>query len=196
MSSEAIASIRAAIVADPANRAFVDAGAQPVFTADPRARILVVGQSPGRQAQDNALPWSDASGARLRDWLGVDEPTFRAPDSFAFLSMDFFYPGRGPNGDLPPRPGFAARWHPPILRSMPELRLTLLIGGYAQRHYLGRRGGASLTRTVRDFAEFGPEIIPLVHPSPRNTAWQQRNPWFAAELLPVLRERVAAALAP
>jgi uracil-DNA glycosylase len=154
--------------------------------------VVIIGQAPGRLAQESGIPWNDASGVTLMKWLGVDEPTFRTPELFAIVPMDFYYPGPGAHGDLPPRPGFAERWHPPLLAAMPEIRLTLLIGAYAQQHYLGRRG--SLTERVRAFRDYLPDRVPLVHPSPLNFRWQARNPWFAEELLPELRKSVAAAI--
>lgn len=187
--------IRAAIVADPENAWATERGLAPIYTAGPRARIAVVGQAPGRRAQDSGVPWNDASGAKLLEWLGVRDVDFRDPDQFALLPMDFYYPGKGASGDLPPRKNFAGRWHRPLLDRMPEIQLTILIGSYAQKYYLAGRAGRNLTETVQAFREYLPATIPLVHPSPLNFRWQARNPWFAADVLPVLRERVASALA-
>lgn len=192
MTAEEIEAIRRAIVADPENAAATAQGYQPLFVAHPAARVAIIGQAPGRRAQESGIPWNDASGVTLMAWLGVDEPTFRSPELFAILPMDFYYPGPGAHGDLPPRRGFAARWHPPLLAAMPDIRLTLVIGAYAQQHYLGP--GASLTERTRRFRDYLPERIPLVHPSPLNFRWQARNPWFAEELLPELRRLIAAAL--
>ncbi|RQP11759.1 MAG: uracil-DNA glycosylase family protein [Microbacteriaceae bacterium] len=186
----AIEALRDAVLADPENAAFQELGYVPVFRAHPDARILVVGQAPGRRAQASEVPFDDASGARLRDWLGFDEATFRDPARVAIVPMDFFYPGRGAGGDLPPRRGFAARWHPPLLALMPRIRLTLLIGAYAQAHYLGPRRRDSLTETVRAYHDHLPELMPLVHPSPLNFRWHARNPWFETEVVPELRELV------
>ena len=156
---------------------------------------MVVGQAPGRVAQESGLPWNDASGAKLFEWLGVAEGQFRDPDLFALLPMDFYYPGKGATGDLPPRKDFAPRWHPPLLDLMPKIELTILIGGYAQKYYLASRVKKNLTETVHAFREYLPTTIPLVHPSPLNFRWQARNPWFATDVLPVLRTQVASALA-
>jgi uracil-DNA glycosylase len=186
--------IREAIIADPENAWAGDLGYLPLYVAGPRARITVIGQAPGRKAQESGIAWNDASGSKLFDWLSVTETQFRDPDLFALLPMDFFYPGKGTTGDLPPRKGFAGRWHAQLLDLMPEIRLTILIGQYAQQKYLAGRAKRNLTETVHAFDEYLPGIIPLVHPSPLNFRWQARNPWFVAELLPVLRERVAAAL--
>jgi uracil-DNA glycosylase len=184
--------IRSEIIADPDNAWAVAANYEPVYVADAAARILIVGQAPGRKAQESGIPWNDASGARLIDWLGVDEPMFRDPSKFALVPMDFYYPGKGPHGDLPPRPGFAARWHPKLIEAMPQVQLTLLIGGYAQQHYLGTR--ETLTATVRRFADYLPTVMPLVHPSPLNFRWLAKNPWYEAEVIPQLRQRVQAVL--
>ena len=154
----------------------------------------MIGQAPGRKAQESGIAWNDASGIKLFDWLGVSETQFRDPDLFALLPMDFYYPGKGASGDSPPRKEFAGRWHAPLLDLMPEIRLTILIGQYAQQHYLAGRTKRNLTETVHAFDEYLPRIIPLVHPSPLNFRWQARNPWFVTDLLPVLREHVAAAL--
>ena len=184
--------IRSEIIADPENAWAVAAKYQPVYIADAAARILIVGQAPGRKAQESGIPWNDASGARLIDWLGVDEPTFRDSSKFALVPMDFYYPGKGAHGDLPPRPGFATRWHPELIEAMPQVQLTLLIGSYAQQHYLGTR--ETLTATVRRFADYLPAVMPLVHPSPLNFRWLAKNPWYEAEVIPQLRQRVQAVL--
>lgn len=192
-------SLRADVAADVANKAATRAGYAPLFVAAEPARILLVGQAPGRDAQATGIPWNDASGRILCSWLGVDDAELRNPDMFAILPMDFYYPGKGPSGDLPPRRGFAARWHPPILEHLPHIQLTVLIGGYAQRHYLATPSGCSprsprvrrsVTETVRSFGEYLPDTIPVVHPSPINFRWHSKNPWFKTELLPVLQQRV------
>lgn len=188
----ALATLRAEIISDPGNAWALDAGFEPVYAAHPDARCLIVGQAPGIRAQETGIPWNDASGQHLIDWLGVDEATFRDPALFAILPMDFYFPGKGTHGDLPPRPDFASRWHPPLIALMPQIRLTLLIGDYAQRHYLGR--GATLTERVRRFRDYLPAQFPLVHPSPLNFRWQARNPWFASDVLPQLRHHVAAVI--
>jgi uracil-DNA glycosylase len=193
MTSSELDRIRAAIIADPDNAWAAAVAYRPIYVADASARVLVVGQAPGRKAQESGVPWNDASGSRLIDWLGVDEDTFRDPSRFALLPMDFYYPGKGLHGDLPPRPGFAALWHPQLIGAMPRIQLTLLIGSYAQRHYLGTR--ESLTATVRRYADFLPGTIPLVHPSPLNFRWLAKNPWYETEVIPELRESVRAALA-
>lgn len=184
--------IRSDIVDHPGNAWATRLGYQPIYVAHPDARCLIIGQAPGVRAQESGIPWHDASGERLRDWLGVDEATFHTPERFAILPMDFYYPGKGASGDLPPRPDFAATWHPRLLAEMPQIRLTLLIGNYAQSHYLGK--GGTLTERVRAFRDHLPDRFPLVHPSPLNFRWQAKNPWFATDVLPELRGRVADAI--
>lgn len=183
-----------AIVEDADNAEMTAQGDLPLYTAGPKARVAVIGQAPGRKAQESNTIWADASGRKLFEWLGVTEQQFRDPELFALLPMDFYYPGKGTTGDLPPRKAFADRWHPPLLDMLPDIRLTLLIGSYAQGHYLQARAQRNLTETVRAFRDYVPDVVPLVHPSPLNFRWQSRNPWFATELLPVLRRLVAAAV--
>lgn len=166
-------------------------GWQPLFVASPDARIVIIGQAPGRKAQESSLPWNDASGTTLKSWLGVTDEQFRS-SVFAHVPMDFYFPGAGRSGDLPPRRGFAAQWHPPLLALMPSVQLTVLIGRYAQLHYLGSR--APLTDTVRAFESYLPTYFPIVHPSPLNYGWRARNPWFVDEVVPQLQARVGSLL--
>jgi uracil-DNA glycosylase len=187
--------LRAEITADSSNAWAVQLGYSPLYTASAGARVAIIGQAPGRRAQESGVPWNDPSGIRLREWLGVTADQFYDPDLVALLPMDFYYPGRGASGDLPPRPDFAGRWHPRILAELPRLRLTVLIGAYAQRYYLGGEAKRTLTETVHAFEEFIPLRIPLVHPSPLNFRWQAKNPWFETDVLPVLRSLTSAALA-
>lgn len=182
------------IADDPDNAWVRELGYVPVYTASERAKILIVGQAPGRKAQDSLKPWNDISGVRLRTWLGVTDKQFYDPDLFALVPMDFFYPGRGVHGDLPPRKGFAAKWHPKILAEMPHIELIITIGAYAQKYYLGQSAKPNLTQTVWAYEEYLPKFFPLVHPSPLNFRWLTINPWFEQELVPVLRQRVAGIL--
>ncbi|SFR70210.1 Uracil-DNA glycosylase [Agromyces sp. CF514] len=193
MSGE-IGRIRDAIMADAANAGFTARGWKPVFAASAESRILLIGQAPGRRAQESGIPWSDASGDTLVRWLGVDRETFHDPAAFAIVPMDFYFPGKASGGDAPPRRDFAAAWHPSLFEQLANVRLTVLVGAYAQRAYLPARR-STLTETVQHWRDFRPEVFPVVHPSPRNIAWQQRNPWFEAETVPELRTAVAAALA-
>lgn len=167
---------------------------QPILSAHGKSRILLIGQAPGRKVLETGIPWSDQSGRELRRWLGVDEAAFYDPKNFALIPMGFCFPGTGKSGDLPPRPECAAHWHERLLRKMRAVRLTLLVGIYAQRHYLGAACRKTVTENVRDFRAFLPKAFPLVHPSPRNKVWHKRNPWFETEVLPELRGRVRSAL--
>jgi uracil-DNA glycosylase len=167
---------------------------RPVVAASAQARVLIIGQAPGARVHASGIPWSDASGARLRQWLGVSDQTFYDTTQFALVPMGFCFPGKGASGDLPPRPECAAHWHKALLAQLREVRLTLLIGQYAQRFGLGEAFGPSLTETMQRWRDCGPAVMPLPHPSPRNVAWFKRNPWFEAEVLPTLQARVTAAL--
>jgi len=189
-----IEDIRAAIARDGDNRAFAQKGWRPLFVADGRARLLVVGHAPGASAQQSGVAWGDKSGQNLMDWLGLDEKDFRDPGKVALIPMDFYYQGKGASGDLPPRKGFAGKWHPALLSLLPELRLRVLAGGYAQGHYLAGRAKRNLTETVRAYREYLPDFFPIPHPSPLNFRWQGRNPWFLSEAVPELRARVRDAL--
>ncbi len=157
------------------------------------ARILVAAQAPGRKVHASGLPFDDASGERLRDWLGVTRETFYDPTQLAILPMGFCYPGTGKSGDLPPRLECAPAWRAKLLAHLPQLELSLVIGQYAQAYHLPGKH-ASLTALVHDWRAFWPRTVPLPHPSPRNNIWLKRNPWFGEELLPALRGRVAEVL--
>lgn len=170
-------------------------GPRPVLQADASSRLLIVGQAPGAKVHASGIPWDDASGKRLRSWLGIDAGVFYDAARVALVPMGFCYPGRGGGGDNPPRPECAALWHSRLFALLPDVRLTLLVGQYAQRYVLGERRKATLTDTVEAWREYGPGIVPLPHPSPRNQGWFKRHPWFEHDVLPVLRERVAASLA-
>jgi len=167
-------------------------GPRPIVQIGAQARLLIVGQAPGAKVHASGVPWDDASGRRLREWLGIDERVFYDPQCVAIVPMGFCYPGRGGGGDLPPRPECAPLWFDRVLAQLPNVELTLLIGQYAQKHFLGGARRATLTETVAAFADYAPRFMPLPHPSPRNTAWFQRHPWFERELLPVLRRRVSS----
>lgn len=166
-------------------------GPKPVLRAAATARLLVVGQAPGTRVHESGIPWNDASGIRLREWLGMSRERFYDEANVAIVPMGFCYPGKGKGGDLPPRPECSQTWHPRLLALLPGIELTLLIGRYAQAYFLGERRRASLTDTVRAWREYGPRYLPLPHPSPRNVGWFNANPWFEAEVLPALRQRVA-----
>ena len=169
-------------------------GPRPVLQAHETSRILIAGQAPGRKVHASGVPFDDASGERLRSWLGVSRDTFYDPQCCAILPMGFCYPGTGRSGDLPPRPECAPTWRAALLAAMPQVQLTLVIGQYAMAYHLPQHTG-TLTGAVQAWHSFGPGLMPLPHPSPRNNGWLKRNPWFAAELLPALQARVAAVLA-
>lgn len=166
-------------------------GPRPVVRLDPRARLLIIGQAPGTRVHETGIPWNDRSGDQLRTWLGLDRDAFYDTSRIAIMPMGFCYPGVNPaGGDAPPRPECAPLWHDRLRRHLPDIALTLLVGSYAQARYLGTR---NMTETVRDFAtHLARGFFPLPHPSWRNTAWQKRQPWFGAEVLPALREKVSA----
>lgn len=182
--------IRAEIMADPMNKEYTDQGIEPLFQASEDCRLVIVGQAPGRKAEATRLFWNDPSGDRLREWMGVTRDQFYGSPYIAQLPMDFYYPGKAKTGDKPPRKGFAEKWHPRLLEAMPNVETTLLVGGYSQKYYLGERRKSNLTETVKNFREYLPKYLPLVHPSPLNHGWINRNPWFEEEVIPVLRELV------
>lgn len=162
-------------------------GPRPVFAASPSARLLIVGQAPGLKVQQSGIPWNDPSGQLLRAWLQLTPEQFYDDTRIAIVPMGFCFPGKGSSGDLPPRPECAPLWHERLLTSMPDVRLILLIGQYAQRYYLQEKAKASLTETVAHFNEYLPRYFPLPHPSPRNRFWFARHPWFDRDVLPALR---------
>ena len=192
--TECFDALRLEIARHETNKALQDLGYQPLFAAGAKARIVVIGQAPGIRAQASGLAWDDASGLRLMQWMGIKEETFRDAQKIALIPMDFYYPGKGAHGDLPPRKGFAEKWHPQLLAHMPDVELTILIGAYAQKHYLGKRAERNLTETVRTYEAYLPDYFPLVHPSPLNFRWRKNNPWFEAEVVPELRRRIAQLL--
>ncbi|HEY4340590.1 MAG TPA: uracil-DNA glycosylase family protein [Steroidobacteraceae bacterium] len=169
-------------------------GPRPILRISPSARILMVGQAPGVKVHESGIPWRDASGIRLRQWLGVEESVFYDARLFAIVPMGLCYPGRGRSGDLPPRPECAPLWHDRIFSLMPQIRLTILIGQYALAKFLGDRRRATLTETVAAWESYAPQFIALPHPSPRNLNWMKQNPWFDEKVVPELRLRVRQAL--
>ena len=168
-------------------------GPRPLLQFGPSASILIAGQAPGRRAHASGIAFDDPSGDRLRDWTGIDRETFYDPARIAILPMGFCYPGRGSSGDLPPRPECAASWRALLLQHLQRLRLTLVVGRFAQDYHFR---GSSLTvgERVASWRQSWPAVVPLPHPSPRNGCWLTRNPWFESELLPALRARVSAIL--
>ncbi|BAL69148.1 TPA: uracil-DNA glycosylase family protein [Streptococcus mutans] len=180
--------ITKAIMADSQNKVFTEKNIEPLFAAPKTARINIVGQAPGIKAQESRLYWNDKSGDRLREWMGVDYDTFYHSGYFAVIPMDFYYPGKGKSGDLPPRKGFAQKWHQPILDLLPDIQLTILIGNYAQKYYLHQKSSVKLTDTVEHYKKYLPDYFPLVHPSPRNQIWMSKHPWFEAQVVPDLKK--------
>ncbi len=171
------------------------AGPRPIVQFSPTASIVIIGQAPGTRVHESGIPWDDASGERLRDWTGLTGDIFYDAAKIALVPMGFCYPGTGDSGDLPPRPECAPTWHERVMAVLPPGRLTLLVGSYAQARYLPQTRKQSLTARVADFGVHLPAFLPLPHPSWRSTGWMARNPWFEADLLPVLRREVAARLA-
>jgi uracil-DNA glycosylase len=166
-----------------------------VLQASTSSRLLIVSQAPGRKVHATGIPFNDVSGDRLRNWLGLDREAFYDAKRIAIVPMGFCFPGSGRSGDLPPRPECAPAWHPRVLPLLKQVRLTLAIGQYAQAGVLGTQRGATLTDTMQAWREHLEQgVLPLPHPSPRNQLWLKRNPWFEAELLPVLRGQVHRAL--
>jgi uracil-DNA glycosylase len=167
---------------------------RPIVWVETGARILIAGQAPGRRVHESGVPWDDPSGDRLRAWMGLDRAGFYDKRNVAVAAMGFCYPGTVNGADLPPRKECAPLWRARLLTHLKQVRLTLLAGGYAHRYHLGSAAKPTLGETVRAWREYAPEVMPLPHPSWRNSAWLKRNPWFEAELLPELRRRVSLAL--
>jgi len=165
-------------------------GPRPTLQAGAGARLLIVGQAPGTRVHATGIPFNDPSGDRLRRWLGVDRPVFYDRERIALVPAGFCYPGKGSGGDLPPRPECAPAWQEKVRRHMPKIGLTLLVGQYAQAHYLGGRRKETLAATARAYREYLPAFWPIPHPSPRNLLWLKRNPWFEAEIVPALQAEV------
>ena len=186
----------AAVRACRACEAELPLGPRPVLQAAESARILVVGQAPGARVHASGIPWDDPSGERLRAWMRMDKRAFYDASRIAIIPMGYCYPGRGDGGDLPPRRECATLWLDQLLAKLPCIELTLLIGQYAQRHFLGNRRKRSLAGTVEAWQDYAPRYLPLPHPSARNQPWFKRHPWFERELLPVLRVRIAALAGP
>ncbi len=166
---------------------------RPVLRVSNSAKLLLVGQAPGSKVHASGIPWDDASGKRLRQWMGISTELFYDRNSIAIMPMGFCYPGKGHGGDLPPRPECAPLWHNKILALLPAIQCTLLIGMYAQNYYLDT-DHKNLTERVKCWQEFAPELFVLPHPSPRNQLWLRRNAWFEAETVPALRETVQQVL--
>ena len=179
---------------DSRNKSYTERGIPPIFQVSPKAQILIIGQAPGKKVEESLIPFNDKSGEKLVQWMGIDRDTFYS-EEIAILPMDFYYPGKGKTGDLPPRSFIAKEYHKDILDLMPDIKLTILIGSYSMKYYLGKGMKENLTETVRSYKEYLPKYFPIVHPSPLNFRWQKANPWFEGEVVPVLRDMVEKMLA-
>lgn len=179
---------------DSRNKSYTERGIPPIFQVSPKAQILIIGQAPGKKVEESLIPFNDKSGEKLVQWMGIDRDTFYS-EKIAILPMDFYYPGKGKTGDLPPRSFIAKEYHKDILDLMPDIKLTILIGSYSMKYYLGKGMKENLTETVRSYKEYLPNYFPIVHPSPLNFRWQKANPWFEGEVVPVMKEMVGKMLA-
>ena len=178
---------------DSRNKSYTERSIPPIFQVSPKAQILIIGQAPGKKVEESLIPFNDKSGEKLVQWMGIDRDTFYS-EKIAILPMDFYYPGKGKTGDLPPRSFIAKEYHKDILDLMPDIKLTVLIGSYSMKYYLGKGMKENLTETVRSYKEYLPKYFPIVHPSPLNFRWQKANPWFEGEIVPVLRDMVGKIL--
>ena len=188
--TDALDSLRAEIEACRVCAAALPAGCRPVVRLGALATLLIISQAPGTRAHASGVPFEDPSGNRLRQWTGISKEVFYDTARVAIMPMGFCFPGTGKSGDLPPRPECAPLWHERILAQLPAIRLTLLVGAYAQKRYLPAARKLPMTEIVRGFSNYGPEFFPLPHPSWRSNVWMQRNPWFVTEVLPALRARL------
>ncbi|MFS4455407.1 uracil-DNA glycosylase family protein [Maribacter sp. 2304DJ31-5] len=175
-------------------KAHLPLGPRPVVAAHPDAKIVIIGQAPGTRVHETGIPWNDPSGRQLRKWLDITDDTFYDETKIAIVPMGFCYPGKGKSGDLPPRPECAPLWHETLFDQMPKLELVILIGIYAQKHYLGKAAEKNLTETVKAYKNYLPKHFVLPHPSPRNRFWLTKNPWFEKEVVPELKKRVLKVL--
>jgi uracil-DNA glycosylase len=194
MVSDTEARLHAEITACTACAAHLPLGPRPIVQFSATSKILIIGQAPGTKVHASGVPWNDQSGDRLRAWTGLSPDEFYDPAQVALMPMGFCYPGKRKGGDLPPRPECAPLWHPRILALLPDDHLTLLVGTYAQAHYLPRDAPKTLTERVQAFHSFGPGVFPLPHPAWRSVLWARRNPWFETDVLPALQDAVRARL--
>jgi uracil-DNA glycosylase len=175
-------------------KAFLPNKPRPIIQLHSQSKILIIGQAPGQKVQDSGIPWDDLSGNELRRWLGVTKEQFYNEKLFALMPMGFCYPGKNKTGDLPPRTECAPLWHHRILSNLKSVELTILIGQYAQKYYLGKDFKPTLTENVKKYRDYLPQYLPLVHPSPRNKIWQKKNPWFELEVVPALQQMIRKSL--
>ena len=175
---------------DPENSQFNQKGYKPILMINPLAKILIIGQAPGLKTQIANEVFLDKSGDRLRSWLGVSKEEFYNSNDFAVLPLDFYFPGKAKSGDLPPRKDFAKKWHPMLIKQMPNIKLVILAGTYAQKEYLQKERKENLTSTVKAYRQYLPKYFPIVHPSPINQRWEKKNPFFQKEVLPYLQNLI------
>lgn len=180
-----VTEVRACTICEP----HLPNGVRPVLQVNSDAKILIAGQAPGRRVHATGIPFDDPSGDRLRDWMGVSREQFYNPQLFAIVPMGFCYPGTGTSGDLPPRPECAATWRARLLRQLPRIETTLVIGKYAHDYHFGK-SNLTVTRLVENWQQHWPRRLPLPHPSPRNNIWLKKNPWFETKVVPVIRARI------
>jgi len=173
---------------------YLPLGPRPVLQIHPKSRVLIAGQAPGKKVHKSGIPFDDASGNRLREWMGISKEVFYDPEKIAILPMGFCYPGSGNSGDLPPRPECAPAWRQQLLGQLTDLKMILVLGKYAQAYHFGKIN-SSLTELVKLWRNYWPHLVPLPHPSPRNNIWLRKNSWFETELLPSLRTKIAEILA-
>lgn len=193
MENDSIEEITEELKSDERNRSYTERGIPPIFQINKGAKVLIIGQAPGKKVEESGIPFHDKSGERLMDWMGIGPETFYS-EQIAIMPMDFYYPGKAKTGDLPPRSFIAREYHKQIREAMPEVSLTLLSGSYSVHYYLKGREKKNLTETVKAFQEYLPDYFPIVHPSPLNNIWLKKNPWFEEEVVPELRKRVRTAL--
>jgi uracil-DNA glycosylase len=182
--------IQQEIESDPMNEEFTKQDIKPLYQAGVNSKIVIVGEEPGANAEAHHQIFLDNSGDRLREWLGVDKDTFYNPDNFAILPIDFYYPGKGKNGDLPPRIDFAKKYHPLILEQMKDVQLFILVGSFAIEYYMNLKASTAITDIVKNYKDYLPKYFPLIHPSGRNNIWMSKNPWFESDVIPDLQKKV------
>ena len=168
---------------------YLPLGAKPIISAVKASKIILISQAPGRVVHESGIAWNDQSGKKLREWLGVDKQTFYDPSNFAVLPMGFCYPGKAKTGDAPPRKECAPIWHEQVWKALDNIKLKLLIGSYAANYYLSNE--LNLTEKVKNYTNYLPEFWPIPHPSPVNRFWRMKNPWFEAEVVPKLQDKIA-----
>lgn len=190
MKNDKLKDIYNEIINDPMNEEFTKKDWVPIYSVSSKSKILIIGQAPGIKAQLNKTTWLDKSGDKLRDWLNVSKEEFYNTDIFGLLPMDFYFPGKGKSGDLPPRKEFYEKYHSKILKNISDVKLIILIGNYSQKYYLKEDYKKNLTNTVKNYEKYLPKYIPLPHPSPLNFRWFNNNPWFEDEVIPKLKNIV------